>query len=111
MVFTGAGQGDIAHGNHFIDLHFVFNKGDFREIGVIKTGENFIDIHFGNAMWCFHQTVISQVEIQQLHDFRHMTGDKAFARFVIHFMHGRAQRCFQSSRNQRFMNQGRFFTE
>ncbi len=39
MVFTGAGQSDIAHGDHFIDPSFVFNEGDFREIGVIQTGE------------------------------------------------------------------------
>ena len=111
VVFAGAGQRNIADRDHLVHLHFIFNDGDFREVGVIETGENLIDIHFRNAMRSFHQTVIAQIEIEQLHNLGHMARDKTFACFVIHLLHGRAQRGFETTRNQRFMNQSRFFTE
>ena len=90
VMFAGAGQRDIANRDHLINLHLIFNDGDFREVGVIEAGENLIDIHFSDAMWRFHQTVIAQIKIEQLHNLGHMTGDKTFARFIIHLLHGRA---------------------
>ena len=59
MVFTGAGQGDIAHGHHFINLHLIFDDGDFGEPGVVQSGEDLIDVHFGDAMRGLHQAVIT----------------------------------------------------
>ncbi len=111
MVFTGAGQGDIAHRDHFIHLHFVLNDGYLREIGVIEAGKNLIHIHFRDAMRGFHQAVIAQIQVKQLHDFGHVTRDKALAGFVIQFVDRRTQWRLQTARDQRFMNQGRFFTE
>lgn len=54
MVFIGIGQSDIVYGDYFIDFYFVFNEGDFWEVGVIQIGENFIDIYFSDVMWCFY---------------------------------------------------------
>lgn len=83
MVFTGAGQRDITHGDHFINLHFVFNDGDFGKIGVVQTGEYFINVHFGDTRRCFSQTVIAQVKAQQIHNFRHMLGNTLLTRISI----------------------------
>ncbi|MNI61808.1 hypothetical protein D3C73_1170950 [compost metagenome] len=58
MVFTGAGQGNVAHRHHFIYLHLVFDDGNFWEIRVVQAGENFIDIHLGNAMRGFRQAIV-----------------------------------------------------
>ena len=41
------------------EKHFIFNDGNFREIGVIQTRENLVHIHFGDAARRFHQTVIT----------------------------------------------------
>ena len=111
MVFAGAGQGDIAHGDHFIDLHFVFNDGDFREARIIQPGEDLIDIHFGDAMRGLHQTVITQIQIQQLHNLGHMTGNQTLACFVINFLYWRTHRRLQPTSDQRFMNEDGFFTQ
>ncbi|MNR06139.1 hypothetical protein D3C85_1222020 [compost metagenome] len=99
MMFAGAGQRDIAHGHHFINLHLVFDDGDFWEVGVIQAGENLIDIHFCNAIRRFHQAVIAQIEIQQLHDLGHVPGNKTFACFFVQFINGRTQRGFKTTRD------------
>ncbi|MNE68162.1 hypothetical protein D3C80_1638110 [compost metagenome] len=85
-MFAGAGQGNITHRYHFVHFHLVFDDGDLREVGVIQTGEDLIDIHFRNTVWRFCQAVVGQIEVQQLHDFRHVLFDTALARLAIqHF--------------------------
>ena len=111
VMLAGAGQRDIAYRHHLIDLHLVFNDGDFREVRVIQAGENFVDVHFRDAVRRLHQAVVAQIEIQQLHDLRHMAGDQTLAGNIVQLLHGRAQWRFKTARNQRFMDKGSFFTE
>ena len=111
VMFTGTGQRDIADRHHLVNFHFVFNNGDFRESGVIQTGENLINVHFCDAMRSFHQAVVTEIKIQQLHNLSHVPGDQTLARFIINFLYWRTQRRLQPTSDQRFMNEYGFFTQ
>ena len=62
VVFTGAGQADIAYLDHFLNPHLVVDDGNFGEIKIIETPENLVDIHFCNAMRRFGQAIVVQIQ-------------------------------------------------
>ena len=111
VMFAGAGQRDITYRDHLVHLHLILDNGNFREVGVIQARENFVDVHFRDALRRLHQTVIAQIEIQQLHDLGHMPGNQTFTGFIVHILNGRTQWRFETARKQGFMDQGSFFTE
>ncbi len=66
-MFTGAGQRDIADGDHFIHLHFI-SRGYFSGNWYSRGRRKSVNAHLSDTMRRFHQTVIAQIEIQQLHN-------------------------------------------
>ena len=98
MMFTSAGDADVADLDHFLDTHLVIDYGDLREIEVVESGKHFVDVHLGNPVRCFAQAVVAQIQSQRLSD----VGKRFFDAFVffVTLVLMREQRSLESTLEQ-----------